>query len=409
MSDSSALDGIRVLDFSWAIAGPWATTLLSFLGAEVIRIESQARLDITRREMLWPLALSQPYDLPPNQGLAFNRVNLGKLSVTLNLSQPKAIELAKGLVRISDVVLDNFQPGVMQRLGLDHEALRQVKPDIITLSSSCRGGTGPERNYLGYAPVSAALGGLAHITGYPDEPPSQTRVDPDIISATAAALAILASLYHRRRTGEGQHIDLSQWEVISWLIGPTLMEYVMNRRNQERKGNRDDIMAPHGCYRCRGEDKWVSIAVATDDEWSALCQAMGNPEWTMEQRFADPYLRWHNQEELDRYIEEWTQNYSPYEVMQILQGVGVAAVPSMEGDDLVNDPHLRERGILVEVEHPELDKFMVIGPPWKLSQTSARIRRHAPLLGEHNRYVFGELLGMGQQQIDHLIQEKVIY
>lgn len=399
------LEGIRIADFTWAWAGPYGTMLLAFLGAEVIKIESTKRPDHSRMRSL----AAGPSTLGPDQAPIFNDINLNKLSITLDLSQPKAVELAKRVVKVSDVVAENFRPGVMDRLGLGYSTLKEVKPDIIMLSSSAVGGIGPERNYVGYAPTFAALGGLAHLTGYPDGPPIPLMGSSDLRSATTTAFAILVAIYCRAQTGEGQHIDLSSRETISVLIGESILDYTMNRRVPFRQGNRDEIMAPHNCYPCRGDNKWLSIAVATEEEWQALCQAMGNPPWTEEERFSDGYRRWQDQEELDRLIGEWTINYTHWELMERLQKAGVAAVPSFSGEELFQDPHLKERRFSTVVEHPRIGKRVVVAAPWKLSSTPARVPRYAPLLGEHNEYVFGQLLGMSQEEITRLEREGVIY
>ncbi len=331
------------------------------------------------------------------------------MSIRLDLTHPKAVELAKRIVQISDIVVQNFRPGVMERLGLGYEALREVKPDIIYLSSSARGMQGRERHYVGYAPTFAALGGQAHITGYADGPPFAMRGRIDLISATASAFAILAALNYRRRTGEGQHIDLSSSEATSVLLGDVIMDYTMNRRSQTRQGNRDEIMAPHNCYRCKGDDKWVSIAISTEGEWRAFCEAIGKPEWIEDDRFSDAYSRWKNQEELDRLVTGWTANHTHYEVMEMLQRAGVAAVPSFNAEEIFNDRHLKERDFATEVNHTLVGKQVVINPPWKLSATPATVRRHGLLFGEHDRYVFGELLGMPEEEIASLEKEGVIY
>ncbi len=402
--NKSSLEGIRIADFTWVWAGPYATMLLAYMGAEVIKIESVKRVDSSRMGSITTGQAFTGFD----SSSVFNNVNLNKLSVTLDLSRPKGAELAKQIVRISDVVAQNMRPGAMGRLGLDYEALVQIKPDIIMLSSSAYGATGPYREYTGYAPHFSAFSGLAYMTGYPDGEPNTLTGSTDIRSATTSAFAILAALNFRQRTGQGQHIDLSSPETLSVLIGDALMDYTMNQRQPSRSGNRDAIMAPHNCYRCKGEDKWVSIAVATDEEWEAMCQAMGNPEWARDELFSNSYSRWQNQDRLDRLIEEWTINYSHYEVMELLQASGVAAVPSFSAEELFCDPHLREREAVTEVEHPVIGKQVVFNPPWKLSETPARIERASPLLGEHNEYVFGELLGMPKQEIAQLIEEEVI-
>lgn len=403
--ERNLLHGIRVADFTWAWAGPYGTMLLALMGAEVIKIESSSRLDHTRVRSL----AAGPGFGGPDHAWIFNELNLNKLSITLDLGQPKAVELAKKLVKVCDVAVQNFRAGVMDRLGLGYSSLKEVKPDIIMLSSSAVGGTGPERQYVGFAPTFSALGGLAHLTGFPDGPPIPVMGSTDLRSATTAAFAILAAIYHRAVTGEGQHIDMSSRETITALIGESILEYAMNQRVPSRQGNRDEAMAPHNCYPCRGENKWVSIAVGTEEEWQALCQVMGNPRWAEEERFSDAYARWHNQEELDRLIAEWTTNYTHYEVMAKLQKVNVAAVPSFRGDELFNDPHLKERGFSEVVEHPLMGRRTVIGPPWKLPSTPARVSRHGPLLGEHNHYVFSELLGLCEEEVERLVAEKVIY
>jgi len=399
------LQGVRIADFTWAWAGAHAIALLAVMGAEAIKIESRQRLDHAR---VTSITTGQRF-AEPDRSWVFNNINLNKLSVTLNLTQPKAVELAKRIVEVSDVVAQNMRPGVMDRLGLGYEALREIKPDIIYLSSSAEGATGPQRSYTGYASNFAAIGGLSYITGYPDGWPADFRGEIDIMSATTSTFAILAALNHRQRTGQGQHIDLSSSESISVLIGDVLLDYTMNNRIQHRQGNRDSFMAPHNCYRCQGEDKWISIAIADDQEWQAFCEAMGNPDWAKDRRFSGGLSRHQHQAELDELIETWTINHTHREAMEILQKAGVAAVPSFTSADLIPDPHLRERGFWLDVEHPVIGNTVVSAPPWKLSETPIEVRRHAPLIGEHNHYVFGELLGLSSAQIARLEEESVIY
>ncbi|HUV51497.1 MAG TPA: CoA transferase [Dehalococcoidia bacterium] len=402
---TGALEGIRVADFSLAWAGAYTSTLLTYLGAEVIKIESSRKPDHTRRFSMSTSAVFEGLDRSP----IFNDINTNKLSVTIELSQPKGIELAKKLASVCDVVTQNMRPGVMERLGLSYEELKKVKPDIIYLSSSLRGSTGPERNYGGYAPNFAAVSGLSNITGYADDLPAGFMGEIDLMSATTAALGILAALNYRSLTGRGQHIDLSSSDAITALMGDVILDYTVNGRVQSRNGNVNGFMAPHNCYRCKGEDKWVSIVIASDEEWDDFCAALGNPEWAKEERFGDIYTRWQNQDELDRLIEEWTVNHTDYEVMEKLQKSGIAAVPSFSSMELCTDPHLEERSAWVEVNHPIIGKQTVTAPPWKLSVTPAQVYRPGPLLGEHNQYIFGELLGMSSTEIDRFIEEKVIY
>jgi len=400
-----ALTGVRVIDFSWAYAGPYATEFLALMGAEVIKIESRKRPCITRRQP-HPIT-GQPYDI--DDCPYFKDLNMNKLGVALNLSQPKATELAKRLVGISDVVVESFTPGVMSRLGLGYEALRSVSPGIIMLSTSSSGTTGPEARYVGYAPMFNASSGLGEMTGYPDAPPTVMRITIDNVVAHFNAVAILAALIYRQETGEGQYIDASSQEAIACLIGDSIMDYTMNGRVQSRDGNRDEIMAPNNCYRCLGADKWISIAISTEEEWQSLCQVMENPDWSKEARFSDAYDRWRNQEELDKLLEGWTSNHSNYDLMHMLQKAGVAAVPSFTSEDLFTDPHLAEREFSQLIDRPRLGKYMIIAPPWKLSATPARIVQDAPSIGEHNEYVFGELLGMSQEEIIKLQEEGVLH
>lgn len=404
-SKQRPLEGIRIADFSWAWAGSHATELLAFMGAEVIKIESMTRVDFVRR---LSFTTGQQFT-SVNQSYVFNDINLNKKSIQLNLSQPRAIELAKKLVSISDVTAQNMRPGVIERLGLGYEVLREIKPDIIYLSSSARGGVGPERSYSGYAPNFAAVGGILHITGMPGKRPGVMTGEIDLLSAITSTFAVLAALNHRIRTGEGQHIDLSSAESISVLIGDVLMDYLANGFVPTRRGNLDDYMAPHNCYRCKGEDKWVSIAVATDEEWAALCQVMGNPDWAKAERFLTATARRGNQPEMDRMIGQWTINYRHHEVMEMLQAAGVAAMPCFDAGELFENPHLQQRQNWAKVVHPELGEQFVLGPPWKLSVTPAKITSASPLMGEHSHYVFKELLGLSDGEIKRLEEEQVIY
>ncbi len=399
------LEGIRVVDFAWAWAGSQATSILALLGAEVIKIESRRRIDHSR---VFSLTTGEWFD-EPDLSPIFNDMNLGKLSANIDLTSPGGVELVKKLVGISDVVVQNMRPGKIEALGLGYDVLREVRLDIIMLSSSARGNTGPERGYIGYAPLFSALSGFVHISGYEGEEPIRLSGEIDLLSATSAAFAILAALLYRQQTGKGQFIDLSSTEATSVMMGEVFMDYCMNGRVRSRHGNRDQFMAPHNVYRCRGEDKWVSIAVATDEEWKALCEVMGQPQLAEDERFADCLSRWHNQGELDALMEHWTIRYEHTEITEMLQGAGVAAAPSCGSEDLWNDPHLRERTFWNEVDHPSLGRKTVIGPAWKYSGTPVQVRGPAPLFGQHNQYVFGELLGMDDAEIARLIDGGVVY
>ncbi len=400
-----ALEGIRVVDFGWYWASPYLGMLLADMGAEVIKVESLQRLDTVR--ILPPYPDGQPGGL--NRGGIYNMYNRNKLAITLNLAKPQGIELAKRLIAVCDVFTENYSPRVMKNFGLTYDQVRQVRPDIIYASLSAYGATGPEKDYVCYGGPQTYQSGLASVTGFPDGPPVGGEPYGDPTAGLFAAFAVLAALHHRSKTGKGQYIDLSQWETLVVLMPEAVMEYTMNRRIRPRMGNRDDIMAPHGCYRCQGERSWVSIAVGSEEEWQGLCEALGNPAWAREDRFSDAFRRWKNQDELDKLIEEWTLKHTDYEAMQILQGAGVAATPCVNNQQLVEEPHLNQRGFFVEDDHPEAGKRTIIGVPWKMSQTPGGVYRHAPLFGEHNEYVFGELLGLSSKEIATLAEEQVIY
>ena len=399
------LQGVRVIEFTSAWAGPYATGLLALLGAEVIKVESLRRLDLTRTmHFITGKKLENP-----DKAEVYNSLNPNKRSIRLNLSKKRAVEIARRLVRICDVVVENMRPGVMPRLGLGYDELRAIKPDVIYLSSSACGQTGPEREYVGYAPTFGALAGMCHITGYEDWPPSMMMGAVDLRSAGMSAFAILAALYHHQRTGQGQYIDLSSQEVIAAFTGDVLIDCAMNRCDPTRKGNRSDFMAPHNCYRCAGEDRWISIAVATRDEWEGLCRAMKRMDLVDDKRFSDLKNRKANEAELDAIIQAWTIDKIDHQVMAELQAEGVAAAPSMTSEALLNDPHLQERELFQPLEHPLLENSRVVGPPWRLSETPAAVRRRAPLLGEDTDSLLGNHLGMAPDDIQRLKDDQVVY
>jgi len=399
------LEGVRIMDFTWAWAGPQATLLLALLGAEVIKVESRRRLDHSRlRSLVAGRSMGGP-----DESFIFNTLNLNKLGLTLNLSKPEAVEIARSLAKISDVVTENMRPGVLERLGLGYEALKAVKPDIIMLSSSAVGGTGPERLYTGYAPTFAAMGGMAYITGRAGGRPAPLMGTIDLRVGSTGAFAVLAALYHRKRTGRGQYIDLSSAEAVSALMGDAFMDYTMNGRVQQRAGNNDRAMAPHNVYPCKDDDAWVTIAVGTEEEWRALCAVIGDERLRRDERFADEASRWQNRDALDEVIGGWTRERMPLDIMQVLQAAGVPSMPVYAGEEIVRDRHVVERGIIEEVEHPLMGVRRVLGPPWRLSKTPARIMRPGPLLGQHNDYVLGELLGMSKDEIERLTAAEVLY
>jgi crotonobetainyl-CoA:carnitine CoA-transferase CaiB-like acyl-CoA transferase len=399
-----ALEGVRVVDFTWAWAGAYATFQLGLLGAEVIKVESLKRLDLSRTQSLTTGQRFAGHD----SSTIFNDLNLNKCSIQLDLSRPEAVGIAKRLVAVSDVVAQNMRPGVMERLGLGYEDLRTVKPDIIMLSSSALGATGPDRTYVGYAPVFSALGGLAHITGQASGPPVPLYGAVDLRSATMSAFAVLAALNQREATGEGQHIDLSSVESVMSLVGHVFAEYQLTGRAPRRRGNDDLYMAPHNTYLCSGGE-WVTIAVETDAEWGSFCAALGRPPWTNDARFADRRGRWRNRRALDQLVEGWTKDRRPGEIAALLQRAGVAATPCPGPEGLAHDAQLEDRGFFASVVHPVLGRREVVGAPWKLPGTPPTIERPAPLLGEHNAYVLSDLLGVPPEEVARLQEQGIVY
>jgi benzylsuccinate CoA-transferase BbsF subunit len=401
------LEGIRIMDFGQMWAGPHVTEWLAVMGAEVIKIETRVRLDFMRM-VGTPPGLR---DKAPNAGSAFACLNFGKKSITLNMNQPKALELARKLVKLCDVVAENFGGPVLERWGLGYSELKKLKPDIILYSGSGYGRTGPHKERPSYAEIVEAFDGSTSVNGYPGGGPNTVGVAPwtDGTQAMHGAFAILAALYHRSKTGEGQYIDAAMIEGSANFLGELVMDYIMNGRIGERIGNRDKVMAPHGCYHCQGEDEWVAIAVSNDEEWKAFCNAIGNPEWTKKKKFSDELGRWKNQDELDKYVEEWTRKHHHYEAMEILQRAGVTAGASLSVQGLAEDVHLKEREFFIETEHPVMGKLRLAGLPWRLSNAPKGNYHYAPLLGEHNDYVFGELLGLSQEEITQLVAEKVLH
>jgi crotonobetainyl-CoA:carnitine CoA-transferase CaiB-like acyl-CoA transferase len=409
-----AVTGYRILDFGTAFASPMAAHLLADMGAEVIKVESHTRLDglrLGRPIVGEDIAGGDRGEWPEYQPV-FHGLNRSKLGITVNIKHPEGVELLKRLVRISDVVINNFSPGVMDRTGLGYDVLRAEKPDLIYVSLPAAGDSGPLRDIVTYAPVIAALAGISGLVGY-----SAAREDfvgtlqvalCDAVGALHAVVAILAALRHRQATGEGQAIEIAQWEAAVSMLGEGLLDYVMNGRVLRPVGNAHPHMVPHENYRCAGDDAWVAIAVRSEDEWRAFCGAVGHPEWIDCPRFADAYRRRQHRSELDAMITSWTSQRAPYEVMETLQAAGVAAMPVMNLDDQFRDPHLREREIHLESDHPKVGLEFLHGIPWRLSGTPGRIRRPAPLLGEHNQYVFGDLLGLPDAEIQRLMQTGAI-
>ncbi|MSQ47651.1 MAG: CoA transferase [Deltaproteobacteria bacterium] len=400
------LAGVRVADFTWVWAGPFAAMHLAHLGAEVIKIESHSRPDLARRLPMVPTGM-EPH---VNRSGYFNQWSQGKKSLLLNLGKPEGIAIAKQLIAQSDVVIENFATGVMEQLGLGYEVLKQIKPDIIMASICGYGHTGPQSKYMGYGPAVAPLTGLSSLSGYADGPPRELGLsygDPN--AGINAAVAVCAALAARQRTGKGQAIDVSLWEAVAALVPEGWMDYAMNKTQPPRMGNRDLWMSPHNCFRCAGEDEWVTIACGTEDEWQVFCKAIGHPQLVTDPRFRTAADRKAHEDELETLMTAWTTLRGKWDVTRILQAVGVAAFPSMNSKDLVDDPHLNERGFFTRLPHPEVGVQTHTGIPWRLSNGPNGVRKPAPLLGEDTDTVMRDILHCSDEEIAKFKEQKVLY
>jgi crotonobetainyl-CoA:carnitine CoA-transferase CaiB-like acyl-CoA transferase len=393
------LQGVRVLEHTKVWAGPYAGKLLALLGAEVIRVESLDSLDASRRYGV------KDIDAAPG----FQAVNPGKLSVRLSLKTEEGRQLIKELVKRCDIFIENLRPGAAARQGLGYDALREIKPDIIAVSMSMHGHDGPLSYQTGYAPSFSALGGLCHLVGNPGGPPKLLNIRyGDSSFGTAAAFAAIVALYHHRRSGEGQFIDVSAVESIASMLGDAFMEYFLTGNVPARDGNRHADMAPHGCYPCK-DDEWISIAVQTNEEWRSLSNAMGQPGLGADVRYADSRSRCQTAQELDRLLGSWTRGQDARELSAILQGRGIAAFKCVNSIDLISDEHLWQRGFYQSVTDSVQREMPIVGAPWCMSVTSPSVAHAAPRLGEHNDYVLGELLGLSESERRRLVEEKVVY
>ena len=389
------LKGLRILDFTWVLAGPYATRILADFGAEVIKVQSKKTAG----------------GVESNLTGYFSHWNRNKRSITLDMSHPGANEIILRLARVSDVVIENFSTRVMSNWGLDYERLKEVRPDLIMVSMSGMGQTGPRKDFVAFGPALQALSGLTYLTSFTQESPlGLGYAYADLVAGLHAALAILAALEFRDRTGKGQSVDLSQYEAMCTLVGPALLNASANHKDVSPQGNDSDSVpaAPYGCYQCSGADRWCVIGVFNEIEWETLCNILGRPDWTKEERFSDLSRRKENKQDLDRFLEEWTLQHSPEEVVNLLQQGGVAAGVVQNAEDLANDPHLVARDFFVSLEHPVLGKIVADASPIKFKKNSADKWRAAPLLGEENRYVYTELLGFTEGELSSYIEKGII-
>lgn len=406
MSKTLPLKGIRVINFGWVWAGPVVGQTLAFLGAEVLKIESRARIDITRN--LPPFAEGEP---GPNRSLSNHACWAGNGSVSLNLKEPEALQLVKELIAQSDVVVENFGPGVMERLGLGYDELAQLKKDIILFSMPGAGLTGPMKDLRSYGLSLTSTTGLDSLVGYKGgDPIPVENAYSDPYAGIFGAFAIVTALNHRRNTGVGQHIDFSQQEAVMQMVGPAYMDYRLNGRNGGPKSNEHPInaAAPHGVFPCKGDDRWISIVVGNDAEWENLLTALNHPEWLKVSEFSTLENRLKHIDTLHKLMGDWTAQYDDRELAELLQKHGVAAAPVLNVGDLLHDPHFTARKTFIEVTHPLGFKETIYGPYVKFSETPSTIRP-GPVIGQDNDRAFKEILGMSAERYDDLVKRQIIY
>lgn len=404
MSDRP-LSGIRIVDFCWVGAGSYATKLLADQGADVIKIESRARVDGIR--LSGPFAGGKP---GVNRSGYFADRNTSKRSCTINMKTPEGQRLARELVARSDVVANSFTPGVMDRFGLGWEDVQRLNPRAVYLAMSMQGDGGPERDYLGYGLTISALVGLHGLSGLPDRLPVGTGTNyPDHIpNPCHAAFAVLAALRHVRRTGEGQYIDLAQTEATISTLGPALLEYTVNGRDRERQGNRHDRHSPHGVYPCRGDDRWVAIAATSDDEYRSVLSVLGidparlSPSLSASERLASA-------DRIDLVLADATAHREQMELALELQRAGVPAAPVHDAAGVVDgDAQLAARGHWVRLDHPEMGETLYNAPPFRFSVTSEPLTVPAPMLGQHTVEICRDILGLSDAEIARLQEAEVL-
>lgn len=404
MTRPAPLAGVRIADFTWVWAGPHCTLQLAHLGAEVIRVESASRPCVTR--LLPPFADFEP---GPNRSGYFNQYNQGKLSIALDLKSERGLDVARRLCAASDVVVENFAAGVMERLGLGYDALRVLKDDLIMISLSGYGGTGPDADKVSYGPAQVPLSGLSSLTGYPGHPPMEVGISyGDPTGGLHGAVAVLAALRHREETGRGQYIDLSQWETTIAVLAEGLVAQGMHGAPPERSGNRDPHMAPHGVYRAEGDDRWVAVAAPDEAAWGRLAAAMDRPELTSDPRFATLARRKANEDDLDELVDAWTRTQPAHALVARLQDAGVPASIVATSEDLATDHHLTVTGAFVSLDHPEVGRRVHVGPPWRTQRYDLGVRGPAPCLGADTDDVLVRVCGLGPDDVARLRADGVL-
>ena len=414
MTATQPLKSFRILDLSRIWAGPYCTKLLADMGAEVVKMESLRVYDSHRGPVSPARGIAaypdaEPGEEPWNRNGWFNCLHMSKYGITLELTTEAGRQVFERLVSISDVLIENFRQGTLERLGYTYEELRRCRPDLIYASMPAFGNSGPWQGYVAYGIGQEQLSGMAHMTGYPGEGPMKSGINHgDPITGSHAAGIILAALRYRRRTGRGMFIDVSQQESAVALLGGEVLAYQMTGQEPERRGNRSPYIAPQNAYPCRGDDRWVTISVKADDEWQRLAKLAGGDALASDPRFRSNEARLTHQEDLDRVIAAWTADRDAFALAEQLQEAGIPATAVLHGPDLLADSHYASRGTFVEVDHPQVGPKWYPGIAWKMSETPGRVRWPTPTLGQHNYQLFGEMLGMTLKEIESLEEQGAI-
>jgi len=411
---SLPLEGIRVLDSTYVFALPYTGGQLADLGAEVIKIEGPGRPDITRGGGLYgTFPDNEPGEDWWNRPSTYQLLNRGKRSLVLDMSQEDGREIFRELVLVSDVVMENFTPRVMRRWGLDYPNLRKLRPDIIMVSNTGYGhGDGPYSSYPAQATTQEGTHGHCWVTGYPgDEPSKAGRSFVDFLSTWSAMFAIGSALRYRNQTGQGQWVDIGMYQAGVMFLSEYLMDAMVNGREGGRIGNRHPYRAPQGAYRAWGDDEWITLSVADNEQWRSLCRLMEREDLVKDQRLSTLQGRQQHHDDIDDALNEWTQSHDKYDLMHRLQAVGIASGPVLSGKDVHFDPHYRSRNFLERVEYPEergMGTRIIMGRPYRMSKTPLKVKGPAPTFGQDNRSLLGALLGKPETQLAQWESDSVI-
>jgi benzylsuccinate CoA-transferase BbsF subunit len=399
----NVFDGLKVLEFAWILAGPLTSGYLAAHGATIVRIESMQQPDMLRT--------SPPFKdgIPGiNRSGGYGGVNANKYSMALDLNNPASMPVVKRLVEWADIVSENYSPGRMEKWGLGYDELKKIKPDIIMIRNSNQGQTGPHASRRGFGILLTSQIGFNSVTGWPDRGPNSSYIGyTDFIAPRFAATALIAALLHRKKTGHGQCLDISQSEAALQFMSPVFLDYCVNGRKEGRTGNASPYAAPHAAYRCRGDDRWCAISVSSDQEWESFCNVIQHPEWTLDPKFSTLRMRKQNEDELNQLVEQWSVNIEAEQVMRLMQSAGVPAGVVQNGRDLFNDPQLKSRTHTWNMEHEELGNYPFSALSIKLSKTPQEARMPSPCLGQHTQMVCQEFLGMSDEEFVELLNKGV--